>query len=252
MKINKMIIYKATNKMNGKIYIGKTTTSLKQRMSEHKRRSKSSKTGFHSAIQKYGFNNFDFEVIFECNDINILNQKEIELIELYDTIKRGYNRSLGGDGADSGENHPFFGKKREDFAKSISGENHPNYGNKGILSPRYGQKHTKETKEKISQSLKGVFSGENNASFDATIYEFEHNEYGKKICTKYELRKQFNLDSKCVAHICTGKRKTHKGWKMISCVSGTESQDKQKHSEALPLGESATYEAQPIGSAVGG
>ena len=250
--MNKMIIYKATNKMNGKIYIGKTTTSLKQRMSEHKRRSKSSKTGFHSAIQKYGFNNFDFEIIFECDDIKILNQKEIELISLYDTIKNGYNRSVGGDGVGSGKNHPLYGVKREKFSKSISGVNHPNYGNKGKLSPRYNQKHTEETKEKISQSLKGVFGGKNHPSFDNTEYEFEHSEYGKRICTKYELRKQFNLDSKCVAHICTGKRKTHKGWKMIRCVSGTDSQLKQKHSEALPLGESATYAAQPIGSAVGG
>jgi len=247
-----MIIYKATNKINGKIYIGKTTTFLEQRMSEHKRHSKSCKTGFHSAIQKYGFINFEFEVLFECDDIDTLNRKEIELISLYNTIKNGYNRSIGGDGVGSGENHPLYGVKREKFGESISGKNHPNYGNVGKLSPRYGQKHTEETKEKISKSMKGVFSGKNNASFDDTEYEFEHSKYGKKICTKYELRKQYNLDSKCVAHICTGKRKTHKGWKMIRCVSGTDSQQKQKQGEALPLGESVTLEAQPIASGVGG
>ena len=42
------------------------------------------------------------------------------------------------------------------------------------------------------------------------------------------------------------------GWKMIRCVSGTDSQLKQKRGEALPLGESATPEAQPIAFGVGG
>jgi len=249
-----MIIYKATNKINGKIYIGKTTTSLKKRMSEHKRHSKNSKMVFHLAIDKYGFDNFMFETLFECGDFNTLNRKEIELIFEYNAtdITIGYNRSLGGDGADSGENHPFFGKKRADISIMFSGKGHPNYGNVGELSPRYGQKHTDKTKDKISKSLKGVFSGKNNPSFDDTKYEFEHQEYGKKICTKYELRKEFNLDSKCVAHICIGKRKTHKGWKMIRCVSGMDSQQKQKRDEALPLGESMTPEAQPIAFAVGG
>lgn len=249
-----MIIYKATNNINGKIYIGKTTTSLNKRMSEHKRHSKNSKMVFHLAIDKYGFDNFTFEILFKCNDFDVLNKKEIELISEHKStdITIGYNRSLGGDGADSGKNHPFFGKKRPDISMMFSGKGHPNYGNISDLSPRYGLKHNEETKEKISKSLKCLFSGKNNPSFDATIYEFEHIEYGKKICTKYDLRKQFNLDSKCVAHICTGKRKTHKGWKMIRCVSGMDSQQKQKQGEALPLGESMTLEAQPIASGVGG
>lgn len=252
--MNKMIIYKATNKVNGKIYVGKTTTSLEKRMSEHKRHSKNSKMVFHLAIDKYGFDNFTFETLFECIDFNVLNEKEIELISEYKAtdINIGYNRSLGGDGADNGENHPFFGKKRDDISIIFSGEGHPNYGNVGELSPRYGQKHTDKTKNKISKSLKGKFGGENNPSFDNTIYEFKHQEYGKRVCTKYELRKQYNLDSKCICNICTGKRKTHKGWKMIRCVSWTDSQQKQKQVEALPLGESMKLEAQPIGFAVGG
>jgi hypothetical protein len=56
-----------------------------------------------------------------------------------------YNSSVGGDGANSGKKHPLFEKKRPEFDKSISGEGHPNFGNTGKLSPRYGQKHTKES-----------------------------------------------------------------------------------------------------------
>ena len=42
------------------------------------------------------------------------------------------------------------------------------------------------------------------------------------------------------------------GLKILSCGSGIESQDKQKRSKALPLGESMTSEAHPISFAVGG
>ena len=48
------------------------------------------------------------------------------------------------------------------------------------------------------------------------------------------------------------KAKSLEGLKILSCGSGIESQDKQKRSEALPLGESMTSEAQPISFAVGG
>ena len=249
-----MIVYKATNRINGKFYIGKTMNSLQQRMSEHKRHSKKGSMTFHKAIQKYGFDNFDFVVLFECDNIEMLTNKEIELIKKFKATKKGigYNSSIGGDGANSGENHPLFGKKRPEFAKSISGYGHPNFGNVGELSPRYGQKHTEESKAQISKSLIGKLNGKNHPQYDNNIYQFEHTELGIKICTKYELRKEFNLDPKCLALLCRSERTHHKGWKMICCVSGTDSQLKQKRSKALPLGESMTSEAQPIGSAVGG
>jgi len=244
-----MIIYKATNKTNGKIYIGKTMNSLHQRMSEHKRHSKNSVMILHKAIQKYGFDKFEFVVLFNCDDAKILFDKEIELIEQFDSTNKriGYNISKGGDGADAGENHPLFGKKRPEFSESISGENHPNFGKVGMLSPRYGQKHTTKTKKKMSNSLIG-----NKRRVDKTLYEFEHSEYGKVISTKYEMKKKYNLEGKCIALLCRGERNTHKGWKMICCVSGTDSQLKQKRSKALPLGESMTSEAQPIAFGVGG
>ena len=245
----KMIIYKATNSVSGKIYIGKTVNTLQQRISEHKRHSKNGAMTFHKAIQKYGFDSFEFTILFECEDAELLTNKEIELIKQFNSTNKkiGYNSSIGGDGVSGGENHPLFGKKRPEFGESISGNKHPNYGNIGELSPRYGQKHTEETKRKISNSLIG-----NIRNVDKTLYEFEHPEYGKVITTKYEMKKKYNLEGKCIALLCRGERNTHKGWKIICCVSGTDSQLKQKRSKALPLGESATSEAHPIGYAVGG
>ena len=244
-----MIIYKATNRVNGKIYIGQTCSSIKTRIGEHRRASKLNKENskFYNAIRKYGIDNFEFESIERCNSKEELNSKEIFHITQHNSYKNGYNSTLGGDGVSAGINHPLFGVKRPEYSESISGKNHPNYGNVGELSPRYGQKHTTETKNKISYSLVG-----NKRGVDETLYEFEHPKYGKEIATKYEMKKKYNLEGKCIALLCRGERNTHKGWKMICCVSGTDSQLKQKRSKALPLGESMTSEAHPIAFGVGG
>ena len=65
-----MLIYKVTNNINGQIYIGQTTLSLEQRKYKHEQesRSKYRKTvKFHNALLKYGFSNFTWEILKECN-----------------------------------------------------------------------------------------------------------------------------------------------------------------------------------------
>lgn len=58
-----MIIYKATNILNGKSYIGLTTRDLNERKLEHLRHTYTENTYFHKAINKYGKENFIWEVI---------------------------------------------------------------------------------------------------------------------------------------------------------------------------------------------
>lgn len=53
-----MIVYKATNNINNKVYIGITTKTLEHRKSIHKKDSKTKDTYFYKAIRKYGFENF--------------------------------------------------------------------------------------------------------------------------------------------------------------------------------------------------
>lgn len=95
-----MIIYKATNKINNKVYIGQTVRSLEVRMSEHKRHNY---TAFDKAINKYGLENFDVEVIDTAKDINELNEKEIYWIKYYNLkgthisrVCRGKRKTTGG------------------------------------------------------------------------------------------------------------------------------------------------------------
>jgi len=96
-----MIIYKATNKINNKIYIGQTTNTLQYRANQHFREAKREdrpNTYFHNAIEKYGFENFTFEVIDSANIIDELNLKEQYWIRFYDSTNKqiGYNLDSGG------------------------------------------------------------------------------------------------------------------------------------------------------------
>lgn len=97
-----MEIYKATNKINGKIYIGQTTVGMEVRKQGHFRdvnRNNRNKTHFVNAIGKYGQDAFIFEVIDTATNINELDEKEIYWIDYYSSTDRdvGYNISKGGD-----------------------------------------------------------------------------------------------------------------------------------------------------------
>lgn len=94
-------IYKITNLLNGKIYIGQTRQSIQTRWEQHC--SSSYVCHFHQAIQKYGRNNFQVEEIC-CVDLpekeleQKLNALEIEYIKKFDSYTNGYNSTLGGSG----------------------------------------------------------------------------------------------------------------------------------------------------------
>lgn len=94
-------LYKITNLVNSKIYIGKTYVELKDRWKLHKydalREDRPNKTKFQNAIRKYGPENFKIELIAQFEE-GELEQKEIEYIQKYDSYKNGYNSTLGGDG----------------------------------------------------------------------------------------------------------------------------------------------------------
>lgn len=87
-------IYMYTNKINGKKYIGQTIGSLKKRHSQHICQNE---TYFDRALNKYGAENFELEII-EDNifDENELNDKEIYYINKFDTFNNGYNMTRGG------------------------------------------------------------------------------------------------------------------------------------------------------------
>ena len=93
-------IYKITNLINGKSYIGKTLLTIDERWNEHcraVRRKRCEKRPLYSAMNKYGIENFKVEQIEECDD-NVVNEREVYWIEYFGTFKNGYNATIGGDG----------------------------------------------------------------------------------------------------------------------------------------------------------
>ena len=91
-------IYKITNKVNGKSYIGQTIQSVKERFYQHcatKCSKAVSNMAIHRAIKKYGKSNFTVEVIEEVESTN-LNDRERYWIRYYDSYNNGYNSTEGG------------------------------------------------------------------------------------------------------------------------------------------------------------
>jgi len=168
-----MVIYKTTNLINGKYYIGKDSKNSKNYLG--------SGIAIKKAIKKYGKENFKKEIICECKNLVELNKKEKEIITskiIEDPLS--YNMILGGvGGSKKGKKNPNKGKSWEDILGNeisqkrkkemkdkFSGENNPMYkkgflikgeknGMMGRKSPNNGKSLSKETKNKISNKFKG-------------------------------------------------------------------------------------------------
>lgn len=93
-------IYKITNDINGKLYIGKTNRSIETRFQEHINFSKRAYKNrpLYDAMNKYGVNHFHIEQIDICETDEEASTKEIYWIAYYDTYRHGYNATLGGEG----------------------------------------------------------------------------------------------------------------------------------------------------------
>ena len=143
----KFIIYKHTNNITNKSYIGKTVEGISRRWNKHLSESKRNEDNFKfpNAIRKYGADCWEHEILYYCanDDDQHLYEVEKQLISDWNTYHNGYNSDGGGNGFRSGINHPMYGKK-----------------------------HSEETKRKMSTST----SGSNNYRF-VGYYKFNQHKY---------------------------------------------------------------------------
>lgn len=176
-------IYKITNLINGKFYIGKSSNP-KKRFREHKndcfsknpkRRNDAPK--LYASIRKYGLEHFNLEIIDELEIEKDAYDKETYYIELYDNVKKGLNCTSGGLGYSSGKNHPGYGKKRKP-------EDHYLFG--GHISD--------DTKRRICESQPNILINENIAREIKIMLKSRISI--KEICDKYNLSKRIVLNIK--------------------------------------------------------
>lgn len=101
------IVYKITNKINGKLYFGITKNTLKERWTQHLWAFKRKKYYLYIAMQKYGIENFEILTIKECDTTDEMYQLEKDLIKEFNTTNRlfGYNNSMGGEISSKGTIH---------------------------------------------------------------------------------------------------------------------------------------------------
>ena len=159
-------VYKITNKINGKIYIGQTIRKPEVRWKYHTNPPKNVKklTYIQSAIQKYGVDNFDFETICYAKDRDSLNYYEDHFIQYFNCLApKGYtcigSRSVSGMFSQETLNKMSLAKKgKEPWNKGkkykLSEDSKTAYklSNKGKW---LGKKQSSESKIKMSLAKKG-------------------------------------------------------------------------------------------------
>lgn len=190
-----MYIYKITNTVNGKVYIGKTKDPEKrwQRHLYFARAHKNRK--LYDSMNHYGYETFQFEVIEACDDEEIDDRERYYIAQYNATdANYGYNTTAGGDGGDTFSNNPNKESLRRKFSEVHKGFRHSEYS-KSIMREKALKREpcSDETKRKISDSLKKYFN-DNPEAYSKTIkvlqeYQQEHSHpmLGKKHTTQAKL-----------------------------------------------------------------
>lgn len=156
-------IYKATNTVNGKVYIGQTVESLNDRIGGHITKvNNGSCYCFHNAIRKHGVDVFTWEAICFCSSKAEANKKESEFIIIFSSkVPTGYNMTDGGEGTlgcrPSKETRAKLSKAQKMFIQRT--------GKINFL----GMKHTPESRAKITTAQLGKKRGPHSAKHKENI-----------------------------------------------------------------------------------
>lgn len=210
-------VYQHKNKINGKIYIGITKQKPEQRW-RHGEGYKSS-PHFYAAIQKYGWDNFEHNILFQNLTKEDACQKEQELIIKFNSMNReyGYNSTSGGDVFIM--NDETKQKISQAMMGNKNGLGHPcsEEKKKKISEAQKGKKLTEEHKQKLSEAAKkrhtpcSEQTKENirKASHKKPVYCEELNKIFESV---QECSRQLGIPATNISKLCKGRGKTLKGY----------------------------------------
>ena len=189
--INIGYIYVIENNINHKKYVGQTINPT-HRWKTHKNDDvKNNNCILGHAFNKYGIDNFSFNIIEECENEK-MSEREIYWIKKLNTCVKdenswGYNITHGGESL-YGKENPFYGKHHSEETKSKLSEIRKMFYSNPESNPFYGKHHSKETKEKISKANSGnkwteemkKRCSENRIGENNNFYGKHHSEETKK------------------------------------------------------------------------
>jgi group I intron endonuclease len=234
-----MLIYKTTNLINGKFYIGKDSKNSKTYLG--------SGIAISKAITKYGKENFTKEIIEVCENLKHLSEREIYWIDFYDAVNdiNSYNMANGGQGGDlskfktkstKGKTYEeMYGKEKSDEIKKLrsehfTGENNPMFGktlskehiqkmNEGKKTSTYifTDKHKFNIQQSqigktASQSTKDLMSKNRTGKTKNGLSIIQFDENGiiiNEFKSKAECSSYFNIPCTTIGRILDGSTKKH-------------------------------------------
>jgi group I intron endonuclease len=151
-------IYKITNTVNGKVYIGKSVDPAvrwSKHVSNAKRKPKDQFFYLQASIGKYGENSFRLDIIDECKDAESAYSREIYWIDYYKSTnpKIGMNLTAGGDGT---LGHTVSAEAREKISKANKGRKMPEWLRQKLIAVNTGIVRSEETRKKMSAHQVGA------------------------------------------------------------------------------------------------
>ena len=219
-------IYKFTNKINGKIYIGQSidiNARKRSHINDAYCKGKDSNCPFHQAIIKYGENGFNFEIIEECPK-ELLNEREKYWIQYYNSYHNGYNASPGGDNCGERSDgralllYDLEGNFVKETYNIASTARELGVGYQTVYQLLQGtRKSTKgfQIKYKESEDFPKTiepYNSRQGGSF--VVLQLDKND---NVLNEYksvnEAARQTGCDCSTISKVCRGKLKTHGGFK---------------------------------------
>jgi group I intron endonuclease len=186
-------IYEIKNKINNKVYIGQSN-NIEWRWQQHGyllNNYKSDSIHLQHAWDKYGSENFEFSILEEVLDLSLLNEKEIYWINFKQSYLREFGYNISGGGGNTITSEETKQKISQSLKGKFAGEKHH----------LYGKKHSEETKEKIRQ---------------AQIGKKHTEESKKKIGEKSKLNKHTEETKQKISNSHKGKEKSEETKQKIS------------------------------------
>lgn len=211
------IVYQHKNKINGKVYIGITARKPEARWKNGE--GYKSSPHFYSAIQRYGWDNFEHNILFTNLTKEEACKKEQELIKQYNSMNRdfGYNSTSGGD------IFVMNNETKQKISKAMKG-NKNGLGHacseekkKKISDAQKGRKFTEKHKQKLSEAAKRrhVPCSEEKKE---KLKQKSHKKpvYCEELDTVFEsvqeCARQLGISASNISKLCNGRGKTLKGY----------------------------------------